>query len=149
MDFVMVQLFGLCHSLEQQDHRPPYRRNVDGLEGRIQYQHRLLHDRRFAMDGRRGEQMRTSAIGERQDGFILPTYTVVRWVRVHPSGSLRGASKPPSSRRGIGRATARATTFATAPFRKALEHASSLAPVVSTSSTSKTRRLSTRRTLRP
>src|SRR5438132_8648084 len=101
MDFVVVQLFGLCHSLEQQDHSPPDRRNIDGLEGRIQHQHRFLHDRRLTMHGRRGEQMMTFAIGERQDCFTLPTYTVIRWVRVHPSGPCAAPRNRPLPGAGL------------------------------------------------
>src|ERR1700739_2899971 len=88
------------------------------------------------------------AIGNRQDKFFLPTYTFVRWVRVHPFGSLLGGSMAAFFPHGIARATVRATTL-TPAFRKALKHASSVAPVVNTSSTSKTRRLSTRRPWRP
>src|SRR5207253_7840805 len=142
-----LPIFGLRHSLEQQHHGPADRRNIDRLKRGVQHQYRFLHHGRSALRRRGGWQtwQTTIANGWRQDWLILPTYTVVRWVRVHGSGFPRDNSQPVPSRREIARATVRATTLDAPAFRRALEHASSVAPVVSTSSTSKTRRLSTRR----
>jgi hypothetical protein len=54
MDYVVVQLFCLSYTLEQQDHSPTDGGDIDWLEGCVQYQDWFLHNCRFPMRERLG-----------------------------------------------------------------------------------------------
>jgi hypothetical protein len=54
MDYVVVQLFCLSYTLEQQDHSPADGSDIDWLEGGVQYQDWFLHNCRLPMRERLG-----------------------------------------------------------------------------------------------
>jgi len=84
MHFMMVQLFSLSYTLEKKDHSPPHGGHVDRFEGRVEDEHRFLHNSRFAVcSGRKVLMTILLATRKRQDWFLLPTYTIIGLVRVH------------------------------------------------------------------
>src|SRR5258708_2688802 len=150
MYFRVVQLFRLRHTLQHQYHRASLCRHVNRLVRRVQHKHRLLHERRTP---RRNQVVGSTASGTLGTGHSLARH-------------FRGIASPGDDRHvpvcahrvflelsyhslvpGRGDLTARAivspNTDLAPASRSALAHASSVAPVVNTSSTSKTRRLST------
>ena len=137
----MVDLFRLGHSLEHQDHGAAHGCNIDGLEGSVQNEDRLLHDGRLA-NGRRNPPRRARLASDfRRVLWPGRPTDLARWFHSPKSWSCNPASA--AGYRGKALATVRPTTRAApAPFR-AREQASKVAPVVNTSSTSKTRSLST------
>src|SRR5712671_7751650 len=148
--FRVVHLFRLRHALQHQDHRAPHRRHVDRLVRRVQHQHRLLHQR---CPARRIQVVGSTACGTfgtgqnlaRHFGGVAPP-GIHRHVPVCAHRAFLGLSYH-SLVLGRGFLTARAAvspiTDLAPASRSALAQASSVAPVVNTSSTSKTRILST------
>src|SRR5690349_12285299 len=146
MNFRIVHLLRLRHALQEQHHGAPDRRHVDGLVRRIQHKHRLLHQRCTPRHDRVvGSTVRgirgTGRSGPSRLGGIAPSEIDRLWpVCAHRATFVYSL---PFSGAGKGFLTARATvspmTHLTPESSRALAHASSVAPVVITSSTSKTR----------
>src|SRR5467141_5344672 len=148
--FRVVHLFRLRHALQHQDHRAPHRRHVDRLVRRVQHQYRLLHQR---CPARRIQVVGSTACGTfgtgqnlaRHFGGVAPP-GIHRHVPVCAHRAFLGLSYH-SLVLGRGFLTARATvspaTDLAPASRSALAQASSVTPVVNTSSTSKPRTLST------
>src|SRR5579864_2623527 len=138
-----VGFFRLSYALQKHHKRAPDCGHVDRLKCCVQNEHRFLHYRGAAMlagcqtRGRFGHNRATS-------GGAPGTMDSL-------ASGAHGPSTPGCSRKssvaiqlGTERATVKALTRAAPALRNALEQASSVAPVVITSSTSRMCRLSTR-----
>jgi hypothetical protein len=85
MDMSVVDFFGLCHTLDHQDHGAAHGRNVDGFKGGIQNQNRVLHDRWFARRRRNGAGWALLSTHFRQEFRPGSPTTMAKFV--HSSGS--------------------------------------------------------------
>src|SRR5258708_11815677 len=153
MHFGVVHLFGLCHALQHQDHRAPDCGNVDRLVCGVQDEDRFVHQGRTPWQKRVVGSTAGGTFGTLGDGHsharcfggIAPP-GVHRLVPVCAHRVFLRLSYH-STELGRGFLTARAivnpVTDLAPASRSARAQASRVAPVVNTSSTSKTRRLST------
>src|SRR5712664_1469286 len=146
--FRTVQLLCLRHAFEQQHHGAPHGRHIDRLVGRIQDQHRLLHQRRTphhnrVVDSTTGGTLCTGRGRPRRFRDFAPPGLKRFWPSCAHRASLGLDSSEPTAGCRAARATVSPITDLAPAPRNALAQASRVAPVVITSSTSKTRRLST------
>src|ERR1700722_204467 len=141
MHMSVVDLFRLGDPLDHQNHGTPHCRHIDRFECRIQDQYRFLHNGRFSCDRGYGTRRALIAPGLRQ-GY-RPGKSTALARRFHSPRSRYGTDKSAATTCGNARATVRPTTRLAPACLRAREQASRVAPVVNTSSTSKTRSLST------
>ena len=148
-----MHFFRLRHALQQQHHGAAHSRYVNGLVGCVQNQHRFLHQ--GSAPGSEAGTWRPPTFPEAAGTSVPPASGECRprWSTASGRLALIAPSLPATvcRRRACGRparATVRPNTDLAPASRSAREHASSVAPVVITSSSSKTRKLSTRPPLR-
>src|ERR1700674_3539688 len=159
MHFRVMHFFCLRHAFQHQHHGAAHGRHIDRLIRRIQNQHRLLHQRYTARRNRVVESTARGIFGtgrSRANRFggvtppVVDRSAVTHGIDRHwPLCAHRAFLGLPyhSLELGIGLLAARATvspiTDLAPASRSTRVHASRVAPVVNTSSTSKTRWLST------
>src|ERR1019366_3670532 len=141
MHFHVIDFFRLRHALDHQNHRATDRGNIDRFKCRVQDEDRLLHDRRLSSNRGYGAwwalltpRFRQGARSERPTTLAKCFHIPILWYYTGASGVINC---------GSARATVRPATRDAPARLRAREQASSVAPVVNTSSTSKTRSLST------
>src|ERR1700676_3259885 len=148
MHFRTVHFLGLRYTLQQQHHGTSHRSHIYGLVGRVEHQDGLLHQRRTSRHHRIVGSTTGRTFGARHScGSRIGGMAPPGIARVWPHGAHRAFLGSSSPKPATGLRTARATVSPITDFApassSAREQASSVAPVVITSSTSKTRRLST------
>src|ERR1700676_268016 len=142
--FDVMQFFGLRHALQHQYHRAPYRCYVDRLVRGVQHQHRLLHQRHAAGRYWRWESTAGGTLGAGHSrstciGGMAPPGIDHAWPPCAHRASLGYDPTEDVRRRSL---KPRGPLSTRSPIWR-LPRDTSPAPEVITSSTSKTRKLST------